>query len=420
MEYKQHIYDKNNRINRDKLADLFRNYCKSWMIPALEENSHKNVILSYAEHPYVSSRFKGYEIDVVFAFLLNKEFLFENGPITAVDRTYYHSQFVNNNLNAEQHDDVRLLKKLFKNQFSYGDKAPIGRGGFIGYAAELMVHQFGNMEAIFKNFHDLPNIAVDVYNRDEHQLRQRMRLQNDFLIVMDPTDKERNVAASISSRSWIYCREVIKKFIENPSADYFLERTIPLIDKESQDANNHYVLAHFMQQTDDHYTKIRDKLYSMADTISDIAANELDGTPRFQNVNYAIYFNPPSRDFFLSFYTTEMNISQEYSRRGPPLKDMRNLKKFARKHPNYTERDGYAWIPKKRKYHDFLNFIRTQIEKNTFSEIKTEKISKIGAAEDDRAILCASILRTCIIPYQEELSRWTKRKLHQKNKKYRR
>jgi tRNA nucleotidyltransferase (CCA-adding enzyme) len=391
-------------IDRAKISSLFLEYCNDWIIPALKNAQFSNVILSYAEHPYVSATYEEYEIDVVFAFLVSEDFLYENGPITAVDRTYYHSEFIHENLTATQLEDIRILKSFFKAQFSYGDKAPIGRGGFIGFAAELMIYHFGDIWECFKNFDKLPDIPMDFYKRSEKDLRKLNRIAKDFLLVMDPTDKKRNVAASICARSWIFCLHKVQEFLKTHENSILAHPKIELPNKDDPEINVHYVIVEFEQLTDDHYTKIRDKLYSLGETLREVVGYELDHSIRFPNVEYTIYFNPPSKKYSLAFYSSKTELDLQYIRFGPKADGSIHHKTFADKHPDAFLRDDILCVYDKRQYVDFLTCIEKETKSRVFKEVELVKICKPSLYTSNEGLMAINILKECVLPYKEELA----------------
>jgi tRNA nucleotidyltransferase (CCA-adding enzyme) len=406
----------NKSKSRTKISALFRKYCDEWIIPALQANKIEEFYIAYAEHPYVSSKLHGYDIDIVFSFILPEEYIRQRGPITAVDRTYYHSKFVKDNLNFDQINDVRILKMFFKNNYSYGDKAAIARGGFIGYAAELFIHHFGDIWNLFTNFEDLPYNGIDFFNRSNRDLREISRFQNDFLILIDPTDSNRNVAASISERAWIYCKSRIQKFLANPNTEYIKGKNLsPLIDKFNKELNSHYVVIELVQISDSHYTKIRDKVYSIAESIKSLASWELDHSIRFPSVNYSIYFNPDNKRFSLTFYTSKFQISEKYIRRGPRADKTRNFEKFEAKHPDLFIKEGFSYVKERRKFIDFLTMVRSGFKERIFKEIELRNISIPSSVTFKESLTAIHVLKECILPYQEELDQLVHNLIPKKN-----
>lgn len=216
----KHKYDvlTKNKLKKESKHD-FLALCNKWIIPALKNTPFKKPELLYAEHPYVSVTYefeaKLIKIDIVLYFDLSLEYIQENGPITAVDRSPWHGRFIRDNLTPEQKNDVRLLKQFFKANHSYGDKSALGRGGFIGYSSELLIYHFKTLEGVFINFNSLEKTPLDYYGRPLKDLRKIIHFENDALLIIDPIDKNRNVASAISKRAYRYCNRKIQELLEN-------------------------------------------------------------------------------------------------------------------------------------------------------------------------------------------------------------
>ncbi len=159
--------------------------------------------IKYAEHPYVKVSFGDDKIsaDIVPAFKIKDAT--EIG--SAVDRTPLHNEFVNKNLNGRQKDDVRILKAFLKNHEVYGAEAKVR--GFSGYLCELLIFNYGSFEGVINAFSKmrLP-LIVNVGNKlcidpkSAEGVALEKQFKSDF-VFLDPTDINRNVAASVSQRS---------------------------------------------------------------------------------------------------------------------------------------------------------------------------------------------------------------------------
>ena len=140
----------------------------------------------YASHPYVTSIIDGYEVDMVPCYEI------EDGSQlkSAVDRTILHTRYVKANLSDCQKDEVLLLKKFMQMTGTYGSEFKVG--GFAGYLCELLIIHYGSFEETLKaatkwNF----GYSIDLENYGTS------KLFNDPLIVIDPTDMNRNVGAAL-------------------------------------------------------------------------------------------------------------------------------------------------------------------------------------------------------------------------------
>jgi len=191
--------------------------------------------LKYAEHPYLSAKIEGYDVDLVPCYKI------EPGEriISAVDRSPLHNAYVLQNLDPSLRDEVRVLKQFCKGIGIYG--SDLKTCGVSGYLCELLVIHFGKFENVIKNVANLKPVAIiDVSRRwfkSEDELRRyEKELQEMFkgepLIVIDPVDPKRNVAAALSCENFAKFVTKAKEFLAAPSLDYFFPKKRPLTRRE--------------------------------------------------------------------------------------------------------------------------------------------------------------------------------------------
>ena len=65
---------------------------------------------SYTEHPYISGKFKGMDVDMVPCFAVSSAEKIKS----SVDRTPYHARYVLENADSKMRDEMRLMKKFMK------------------------------------------------------------------------------------------------------------------------------------------------------------------------------------------------------------------------------------------------------------------------------------------------------------------
>ena len=75
----------------------------------------------YAEHPYVHGEWDGLEVDLVPCYQISDTALLRS----AVDRTPFHTKYVQSHLREEQKGAVRLLKQFAKGIGVYGAEAKV-------------------------------------------------------------------------------------------------------------------------------------------------------------------------------------------------------------------------------------------------------------------------------------------------------
>ncbi|MDE1856324.1 MAG: CCA tRNA nucleotidyltransferase, partial [Candidatus Micrarchaeota archaeon] len=175
--------------------------------------------IKYAQHPYARLHLKEIDmrVDVVPAYKIDSI----EELATAVDRTPLHTRFINDHLSDRQRDDVRLLKYLLKTHNIYGAEAMTQ--GFSGYLCELMVHSFGSLDNLLENAVRFRSpLALNPKNMAEKIDKSIFKKFNSEFVVIDPVDKDRNVAAGVSQESLARFMLVAKEFLDKPDAKVFL------------------------------------------------------------------------------------------------------------------------------------------------------------------------------------------------------
>jgi len=334
---------------KEKLHKEFEMIVEKWFKPAAIDAGCTDIKITFAEHPYLSAKIKGFDVDILAGFWLEPQELLKRGPITAVDRTPHHTRFVHKNLSTEQRDEVRLLKAFLKACHVYGDKCAIGRSGFTGFSVELLIFFYKTFENTLMNFKNLPQHPIDFFGRERQELRKHPKFGKDFLIIVDPTDPNRNVAASIDKRAYLYVNHVSQNFLADPSIDYFIEKPIePLSLGEKEKYKEHLVIVEFENTKNLHYVILRDKLYKLASQIAFLLEKEETGEERFGKTIYEVYFEEPI--YAIGFYCMKRELKPYFLRRGPPSNMTNRVKDFLKKHPEAFEKNGFYWSKIKRKY----------------------------------------------------------------------
>ena len=200
--------------------------------------------VSYAEHPYVRFHLEGRRIDLVPAYRISNAV----ERMSAVDRSVLHTKFVLGSL--KNADGVLLLKAFLRANSLYG--AEIKVQGFSGYLCELLIIEYGSFpklmkaaskwkEPVFidiKNYYKLKSAKAKLKKQKKSKTtkletektfedileRFGSHERPAFLVVIDPTDKDRNVAAAVSKENFRRFAALCKLFLKKPSAEYFLKK----------------------------------------------------------------------------------------------------------------------------------------------------------------------------------------------------
>ena len=220
---------KDTWLSNDKDVDVFIHLPKELGKESLKtvgleicRSACENWIEAYAEHPYVQANINGFRVDIIPVFKINNI----NEAETAVARTPFHTQFINSRFNNRMRKEVRILKQFMKGVGVYG--AEIRVKGFSGYLCELLIYKYKSFMNLLENaskwrpYHVVIDPAKCYSNLNEVR-----KIFTDPLIVIDPVDKKRNVAAALSIDKMAKFIAASRAFKENPSLNFFF----PITDK---------------------------------------------------------------------------------------------------------------------------------------------------------------------------------------------
>jgi len=167
----------------------------------------------YAEHPYVVGEFEGYQVDCVPCYGVDDAADIQS----AVDRTPFHTRYLERRLD-DVTDDVRVCKQFFKAIGVYG--SDLRTRGFSGFLTELLVVEYDGFRPLIEAAADWH--PPETFDPEEHGQRSF----DDPLVVVDPTDPERNVAAVLSAENVARLQHYARELLAEPRAELF-EPTAP-------------------------------------------------------------------------------------------------------------------------------------------------------------------------------------------------
>ena len=172
---------------------------------------------AYSEHPYIRGRISGYNVEIVPSYRLVDASLLKS----AVDRSSFHNAYVKQNLGKGQENEVRLLKQFMKGVKCYG--ADLSASGFPGYVAELLVLRYGSFRECIKTVSEWRNgEVIDV--EAQYSEGEAMKKFDSHLIVVDPVDSKRNVAAALSINQYARFVAACRAFVKKPSINFFFPK----------------------------------------------------------------------------------------------------------------------------------------------------------------------------------------------------
>jgi tRNA nucleotidyltransferase (CCA-adding enzyme) len=162
----------------------------------------------YAEHPYINANIDNVDVDLVPCYKVESATRIQS----AVDRTPFHTRYITDKINGLI-DDVLLLKRFTKAGGIYGSDQMTE--GFSGYLCELLVLHYGGFTPLLEaargwRLHTL----IDI---EQHAAKAF----DEPLVVIDPVDPRRNVAAAVSLDKMAGFVELARGYLESPSDEFF-------------------------------------------------------------------------------------------------------------------------------------------------------------------------------------------------------
>jgi tRNA nucleotidyltransferase (CCA-adding enzyme) len=178
----------------------------------------------FAEHPYVTMRFRGLDVDLVPCY----EIADPREIKSAVDRTPHHQVYMRERLTPELVDEVLLVKKFMEGIGVYG--AELKTQGFSGYLCELLTLHYRSFQKLAEAASGWrPSVVVDHEGSYRDGSEPAILFKGQPLIVVDPVDPSRNVAAAVSMQSFATFVRACQEFLSRPHLKFFFPKRVRLL-----------------------------------------------------------------------------------------------------------------------------------------------------------------------------------------------
>jgi tRNA nucleotidyltransferase (CCA-adding enzyme) len=162
----------------------------------------------YAEHPYINAIISDVDVDLVPCYRVASAAQIQS----AVDRTPFHTRYITGRIDGLV-DDVLLLKRFAKAGGVYGSDQMTE--GFSGYLCELLILHYGGFSALIRGAAEWrPHHFIDPE-------RHAAKKFEEPLVVIDPVDPKRNVAAAVSLDRMMEFVELARGYSRAPSEEFF-------------------------------------------------------------------------------------------------------------------------------------------------------------------------------------------------------
>jgi len=331
----------------------------------------------YAEHPYISGKYKDFDADIVPCYLITDPKKLKS----AVDRTPFHTRYIKNNLDTGLIPDVLLLKQFMKGIGVYG--AEIEIQGFSGYLCELLIKHYSGFENLLENARGWDTQTYINMKDEPVPENKEIEFKNDPLIFIDPVDPKRNVASALSVDNYELFKIANGAYLATPSRSFFFPNPIqPMSETELVD------------QIKSRSTKFIGIVFKTPEVIPDILYSQLRKAEKAigklcEDKEYSIHDSgftvADNRTSLILLEFTTFTLPAEELHFGPP-KDNKNAQKFTEKwkgsdkaiEPPYIDPDDERW--KVKIYREFTEvevLIKAEISdlslgKHVGSELKTQ------------------------------------------------
>jgi tRNA nucleotidyltransferase (CCA-adding enzyme) len=327
----------------------------------------------YAEHPFIEATIGEYKIDVVPCYKISKH----TERVTAVDRTPLHTEYLSKRIKEDKDRDEIILSKAFMKGIGiYGAELKIN--GFSGYLCELLTLHYGSFEAVLRNALRFTTPQVIDMERHYHDEETPKAVFSEPLIVVDPVDPSRNVAAAVSLDRIADLKAAAREFIANPSTRFFKPPAVKPLNR-SQISNlikgrntcTLFILLPCKRISPDiiwgelrRSTKAFKKLLEIQD---------------FEVVNYDSW-SDEKKTAVIVIELSSNNLPTIKIREGPVAGDS-NQRKFLEKHLQNEKTLAGPWI-KDGKWKVEVRREYCNAEQLIKAKLKAENLSEIGVSKD--------------------------------------
>jgi len=305
----------------------------------------------YAEHPYVHAVFGNFKVDLVPCFRVSSAAQIKS----AVDRTPFHNIFILDRIEGLE-DEVLLLKQFMKGAGVYG--SDLRTGGFSGYLAELLVIHYGSfMEVLQAADGWKSGIIIDII---EHGNKQH----NDPLVVVDPTDPARNVAAALTLDRFAGFIDRARQYLDSPAIEQFFPTLSARLSNAGFDSitsnRGTFLMALVFEKPDEVEDVLYPQLFTLQSSITDLLSRN-----RFTVQNDDVWAGDREAVVVLELEVCRLPPVKKHT--GPPVWEKSHAEKFKQKYLQdrgfseiYIENGRYV-VDIQRKYTDAADLLCNEI-----------------------------------------------------------
>jgi len=292
--------------------------------------------------------------------------------VNITDLSYSHVRYIKKKLKSKQIlDEIKLAKAFCYANQSYGAESYIN--GFSGYALELLILHYGGFLKFVKAMSKAEDkLVIDIEKHYKNKSQVMMDVNSSKLkspiILIDPTYKQRNALAALSTETLKKFQKNCKKFLTNPDIKAFEIEKIDLEKIKNNAKRKKYEFILIMAETNKQP--------------GDVAGSKLLKFHKHFVYEMEKFFDIKDKGFDyggkkVAEYFFVVKNKKEIIFSGPTVKDKQNLSIFKKKHKNIYNRRAYS---KKKIKFNIKEFVKNWKNKNE-KKLKEMQISKLKIIE---------------------------------------
>ena len=329
----------------------------------------------FADHPYLEA----VSDDNIFVNIVPCYKVKPGKWKSVTDRTPFHTDYVKPLLNEKMSREVRLLKRFMKGVGVYG--AEIKVGGFSGYLCELLVLNYGSFPEVLRSATDWKDRTIIDYNKHYKRADDAKKSFEEPLVMVDPVDKGRNVAAAVRKEKYSEFVAASRAFLKAPDMDFFYPpETEALTSTElANKINARGSTIIFIKFEGD--AMVPDVLWGQLYR-SQKSLRKLIEQNDFKVLHDTVWSNEKKLNVFV-FEVENRSLPNMKQHLGPPLRKKVECDNFLRKHvgadstvsgPSVEE--GRWVVDVKRKHTDVVQMLKQKLGKGGRRDGVAEIVSK--------------------------------------------
>jgi tRNA nucleotidyltransferase (CCA-adding enzyme) len=314
----------------------------------------------FAEHPYLEAFINKVRVNIVPCYKVKR-----GEWVSATDRTPFHTDYVKPLLDEQKAGEIRLLKRFMKGVGVYG--AEIKVGGFSGYLCELLVLHYGSFLEVLKEVRDWKEQTIIDY---EGHYENKVEIKKFFdgpLVMGDPVDKGRNVAAAVRKERLDEFIAASRAFLRNLDKVFFYPPEVKALDSRELVNKINARGSAIIFVSFGGVTAVPDVLWGQLYK-SQRSLRKMIQQHGFTVLRDGVWSNEGNLCMFI-FEVENRSLPKLMRHLGPPLRKKLDCEKFLRKHVGVDStvsgprvEEGRWVVEVKRNYRDVVNLLNEQLK----------------------------------------------------------